>query len=392
MIQRKIFKISAVGLAVLGLALMIGSSVQAAVKFSTDDATYIRANESIDGAAFLTGKSIRIEGTMNGDVYCAAERLVIEGTVNGDVICAANSALVGGSINGDVRIVGEDVTINSNIKGSAILFGSVIAVESAADIAKDVTLGGVDVLVNGSIGRDAIGLGETVTFNGPVGRDVRGEYAQLVIGPAAIIKGSAEYASQVDARIDGTVLGATKRSDSKIFADKSAGSAGVVIIALTAITWVIATSLLLLLVTPKKSYTATNLQPREVLLVSAVGLMALITAPFVIAILFASLVGIPLAVTLLLLWGTILMISAGLTAIYFGRVVNKVQPQIERIPATMLAGIVIVVLLFMPYINVLLLLFILSFGSGAVVYAIRGEYDGPIKKVTQPKVRLVKEN
>lgn len=392
MIQRKIFKISAVGLAVLGLALMIGSSVQAAVKFSTDDATYIRANESIDGAAFLTGKSIRIEGTMNGDVYCAAERLVIEGTVNGDVICAANSALVGGSINGDVRIVGEDVTINSNIKGSAILFGSVIAVESAADIAKDVTLGGVDVLVNGSIGRDAIGLGETVTFNGPVGRDVRGEYAQLVIGPAAIIKGSAEYASQVDARIDGTVLGATKRSDSKIFADKSAGSAGVVIIALTAITWVIATSLVLLLVTPKKSYTATNLQPREVLLVSAIGLMALITAPFVIAILFASLVGIPLAVTLLLLWGTILMISAGLTAIYFGRVVNKVQPQIERIPATMLAGIVIVVLLFMPYINVLLLLFILSFGSGAVVYAIRGEYDGPIKKVTQPKVRLVKEN
>lgn len=392
MIQRKIFKISAVGLAVLGLALMIGSSVQAAVKFSTDEATYIRANESIDGAAFLTGKSIRIEGTVNGDVYCAAERLVIEGTVNGDVICAANSALIGGSVNGDVRIVGEDVTVNSTIKGSATLFGSVIAVESAADIAKDVTLGGVDVLVNGSIGRDAIGLGETVTFNGPVGRDVRGEYAQLVIGPAAIIKGSAEYASQVDARIDGTVLGATKRSDSKIFADKSAGSAGVVIIALTAIMWVIATSLVLLLVTPKKSSTATNLQPREVLLVSAIGLIALITAPFVIAILFASLVGIPLAVTLLLLWGTILMISAGLTAIYFGRVVNKVQPQIERIPATMLAGIVIVVLLFMPYVNVLAWLFILSFGSGAVIYAIRGEYDRPIKKVTQPKVRLVKEN
>lgn len=392
MIQRKIFKVSAAGLAVLGLTLMIGSSVQAAVMFSSNDATYIRANESVDGAAFLTGKSIRIEGTVNGDVYCVAERLVIEGTVNGDVICAASSALVGGLINGDVRIVGEDVTISSIVKGNATLLGSVIAVESAADIAKDVTLGGVDVLVNGSIGRDAIGLGETVTYNGPVGRDIRGEYAQLVIGPAATIKGSAEYASQVDARIDGTVLGGTKRFDSKIFADKSAGSAGVVIIALTVIMWVIATALLLLLVTPKKSYTATNLQPREVLLVSVIGLIALITTPFVVAILVASLVGIPLAVTLLFLWGVILMISAGITAIYFGRVLNRAQPQIERIPATMLAGIVIVVLLFMPYINVLLLLFILSFGSGAVVYAIRGEYDGPIKKVTQPKVRLVKEN
>jgi uncharacterized protein involved in cysteine biosynthesis len=54
----------------------------------------------------------------------------------------------------------------------------------------------------------------------------------------------------------------------------------------------------------------------------------------------------------------------------------------------MLGGLVVVALLVIPFVNVIALLLAVSFGMGAMLYAIRGEHENDSLK--KPKIKLAK--
>lgn len=375
-------------LALAVFAVMAPPSARALGRIEVGDAGYIKANETVDSNAFMAGSTERVEGTVNGDVYCAGQGLIINGTVNGDVMCAGASITINGKVTGDVRVAGNTVTIGAEVGGSVTAFGATVTIETSAKIARDVVVASETVLVNGSIGRDFVGGSSSVTLNGPIGRDVEGEYEKLTIGSDGVVNGVVYYASQTDAAINGKINGEVKRTESKMYAGRKASpGAGLFTSVMMIMGWVLVTALALWLLLPKKMHTVTSLAPTQAMVATGIGLMAILGLPFIALFLLMSIIASPLGVALLLVWVTLIILSAGVTAIYLGRTLFAGR-NLHPIAATMLGGLVLVALLVIPFVNVIVLLTAVSFGMGAMLYAIRGEHEAAPKH--GPKVKLAK--
>ena len=375
------------------LALVFGAMAFAPDTFAAGmyrdtGASYVGAGETVEGAAYLVGESVHVEGTVNGDVNCAANTIVITGSVNGDVNCAGTNVTVRGKVTGGVRVAGQNVTLGGEVAGSATAFGTSVTVESAARIGRDAVLGGNDVLMNGAIGRDLVATAQTGTINGPVGRDVEGAYQNLVIGKDAVVGGVLHYTSDKDAVVNGKVNGDVKRDANTQYTGRRADvMQAVFTMAFMALAWMVLIAVALRLVLPKKMHTATNLTPRGALMATGIGLASLLLVPFVAIMLLASVIALPLGLVLILAWVALCLVSGGVTAIYLGRVIFGKQ-KIHPIAATTLAALGLGVLFMIPGINVLAFVGSLAFGTGAVMYAFRGEHE--VTPKGGPKVKLTK--
>ena len=361
----------------------------AAGRYGDSTTNYVKPGDTVDGAVYFAGNDVHIEGTVNGDVNCAAQTIVITGTVNGDVNCAGVTVSVRGKVTGDVRVAGENVTLGGEIGGSASAFAkTTVTVETAARIGRDAVLSGSEVLMNGSVGRDIVATGQTGVINGPVSRDVEGIYDNLTVGKDAVIGGFLHYASSTDAQINGTVNGDVKRDENSKYSGRQAGLAvqGFAMWTFLVVVWVLLIALALRLAFPKKMHTATSISPRDVILATAIGLVSIIVVPMVVITLMASVIALPLGIALILVWLALCAVSAGVTAIYLGRVLFAKQ-KMHPVSATALAALGLGVLFIIPFVNMLAILGSLAFGTGALLYAIRGEYEANGRG---PKVKLVK--
>lgn len=367
--------------------ILLTTNVHAAARFEGSDASYVRSGETVDGSAYLAGTSVRVEGTINGDLYCAGKDIIITGTVNGDVLCGGMTLIVGGTVTGNIRLAGNSVTVSAQTAGSATIYGSTVTIESAATIGRDATIGGSDVLVNGAVGRDVIGTGSTVTLNGQVARNVEGEYGSLVIGNDAAVGGFLHYASTNDAVVNGKVAGGTERFEPHNYKGNRASMVSDMFAAVfMLLCWVLLVAVALQIVLPKKTKTVTTLTPRQAALVTALGFLSIAGLPVLAGLLIISVVGIPLAVITVLVWCLLLAVSVGVAAIYLGQMLFARRP-INAVLATVLASLVLVALMLIPFVNLLVFVVAVSFGVGALLYAVRGEYEGGKVK---SKVKLAK--
>lgn len=385
---KKIFAALGITFALACGATFMAPSAQAAARFETGDAGYVKADETVDGSAYMAGNSQRVEGTVNGDVFCAGNDLIVNGTVNGDVICAGNTITINGKVTGDVRVAGNSITIGAEIGGNVTAFGNTVTLENAAKVAKDATIGGNTVLVNGSVGRDIIGGGSAVTLNGVVGRNVEGEYETLTIGKDATIAGYLHYASKDDAAVNGQVSGKIERSEPKFYTGQRAGfqPLGLITGLVIGILWVIVTAVALAVVLPKKMATATNLGAKGAVLALLIGFCALFAVPMLAIFAMISIVAAPLGFALLFVWLAILAVSMGVSAIYIGCLIARKQ-KMHPIVASLVGGLILGILLVVPVIDLFVIIVSVSFGMGAILYAIRGEYEGGTRA---PKVKLAK--
>lgn len=388
--KSKLFAGVAAMLAVVGVAATAVPSAGAAGRFEVGNAGYVKADETVDSSVYMAGNTERVEGTVNGDVYCAGQDLVVNGTVNGDVICGGMNITINGKVTGDVRVAGSAVTLGAEVGGSVTAFGATVTLETAGKVGRDMVVGAETVLINGSVGRDFVGGGSNVTLNGPVTRDVQGEYESLTIGNEAAIGGVVHYSSAKDAVVNGKVTGEVKRFESEAYKGRkvSEGTSFFVNVLMT-LGWVLVTALALLLLLPKKMRTVTSLSPSQALLATAIGMAAIIGLPIIALFLMVSVIGLPLGVALILVWLTLMILSVGVTAIYLGRQLMAGR-NLHPIAATMLGGLVIVALLVIPFINVIASILAVSFGVGAMLYAIRGEHEGNVV-AKKPNVKLAKK-
>lgn len=366
----------------------VAPTAHAAARFDAGDAGYVKASETVDGNAYMAGNSERIEGTVNGDVFCAGKDLIVNGTVNGDVICAGMAISINGKVTGDVRVAGSSVTIGAEISGSLTAFGGTVTIENGATIGRDAVIAGNDVLVNGSVGRDIVAGGSSVTLNGKVGRNVEGQYETLTVGKDAIVGGFVHYASANQAVIDGRVSGEVKRSEPSAYSGQTAGMRplGLLAGALIGVVWVVVTALGLALIFPKKMATATKLSTKGALLALLIGFCALFGIPLIAVFAMVTFVAAPLGIALLFVWLALLFVSMGVTAIYLGRLITRKQ-KLNPFVSTLLGGVALGILLLIPVVDILVIILSLAFGMGAMLYAIRGEYEGGNGSAA-PKPRL----
>ncbi len=355
-------------------------SVSAGALFNAGDANYVAKDQTIDGNAYLAGNSVRVEGTINGDLYCAASSVVVTGTVNGDIHCAGQTVVIGGQVNGSLQVAGQNVTVKGVVTGGATAYGTTVTTETISKIGRDLTVGGQDVVLNGVVGRDVTGTASQMTINAAVGRDVQGDYQDLVISSNGSVAGILSYTAPQDATITGKVAGRVQRYESAGYSGQRAANPilGIITGALAMVLWTIMIALALALVAPKKMHTITTLSVRDLIIVFAIGFLALFVAPIFGILLMITIIGLPLALIGLFVWLLLMLVSSGITSYYIGRHLMK---NLHPVAATSLTAGLLALSFAIPVINIITIIGSLAFGMGAALYAIRGEYQKPSHSV-----------
>lgn len=131
---------------------------------------------------------------------------VLMSLMMGGVAAQAGDGLVQGisqwSFGDSQYSAGQDVTVDSKVDGSLTVAGETVTVTDQASVAKDVWIAGRRVAVEGMIGRDLTIRAQDALINGPVKGDVVFYGMNLSFGPDARIDGEVNYYSASKAQID----------------------------------------------------------------------------------------------------------------------------------------------------------------------------------------------
>lgn len=164
---------------VLSFAFLVSASpVSAKVISSQSGAVSVGENEIINDDLFVGAETLNIEGTVNGDVFAGAETVNISGVVNGNLHVGASTVNLSGDVGGNVYVGAGTL----NVSGARVA-GSVIVGAGNVNLDKE-------TLVSGSViaGTGNISLDSTVRRNVMLGA------GSAVIGPNARISKDLYYA------------------------------------------------------------------------------------------------------------------------------------------------------------------------------------------------------
>ena len=195
-------------LAVLMLAFLAAPALAFETRTSTN--ITIGQGETIEDDLYLIGTNIIIDGTVNGDVFALGQDIVLNGTINGSLNFAGQTATLNGNISQSARLAGQTLTINGSIGRDLIAAASRLTVNNSAEITRDLAVTATTVFVNGHVAGEMTGDIDNATIGGRVDGDVDLIVDSLVVGSTAVIGGNLEYTSRNTADIQpGAVITGT---------------------------------------------------------------------------------------------------------------------------------------------------------------------------------------
>ncbi|MGB3024118.1 MAG: polymer-forming cytoskeletal protein [Candidatus Saccharimonadales bacterium] len=372
MVKKSIIGFVVALLAVGGFFASQASAVGLFVANDQGDAV-VAADKTVDGSAYLAGKTVLVDGTIQGDLFCAGSDIIINGTVEGDVICAGSNVTLGGVVNGDVRLAGSNVTLKGSVGGSATVGGSAVNLNKGAIVAGDLTGAASTLVIDGTVGRDMLVGAGVATISGMVGRDVNASIETLTVASDAKIGGNVVYESKSESVIpSGVVVGETRYSMMKEDIGMS-GASNPFIALLGGVVALIVLALLVTLVVPKYVHDAAAVPFKTVLVAFLAGFAGVVLTPMLAVLLMTTIVGIPAGLVILVAWSLFVALAAVFFAYYVGMAVLRKRAT-NALLVALVGSVVLGVALVIPVLNVLVFLAMIFVGVGLQVMNLRHQF------------------
>lgn len=393
--SRKSLKILLVLVTILSLISTFSLATDDTAVTTSDEGTVISTDgtETTDGET--TDDTATTDGTtddtstdssaadVNNDLYLAESEVTISDTVNGNAFVFADTVTVNGQIGGDLFVIANTI----NIDGGQI-YGNVFA------IADTITLNGLiydlyatcntlTVAYDGVAYRDLKVTCDTASINGVVGKNVNiTTSSSLTLESDCVIYGDLNYSAPNEIEIaEGLVTGTVNYE--KISAIGNAtGVMDYVLALLTVLVYTLVIWLLMSKVAPKFYGKVTGLTPKKMLLALLVGLIALIVVPFVSVLLLFTVVGIPVAFALMVVYGLIIAISFAMTVIAIaGKLADKVKAlaKLNNLFAVIIVTIVLWALSLIPYAGGVISFLVVLCGFGMFLMSIFNKKEKAIE-------------
>ena len=382
----------------LSLALMIaflltllGASVAHAADFRTDTSITIGEGEVIDDDLYLLGTTIIVNGTVNGDVFAAGTTIEINGAVNGNVSLAGNDVTINGTVSQGARVAANSVTIAGMIAEDALLLSNTAGVIPGGEIGRDLILTVATATIDGTVERRVAGVADRVTHTGSIGAEFDMSLSNLVITDGASIGGDLTYRSEKEAEIAGgaeiggetmheMVAEATDIDVGFSFDSIAVGVAGLVMTAVY--------GTVLLLVFPRLTISASNQLLENPLMSIGMGIVFLIVVPIVSVLVMITVVGIPLGLIALLLYGIALFSAQIFVGMTIGRLILSFIADGNRRLIQFLGLLIGLLILFgisfIPYVGPWAPLIVVILGLGGLMLAIGRLRKEPARSAPQP--------
>lgn len=155
----------------------------------------IPVSEIIDDDLFIGAENIDFAGTVTGSVFAGSGMADIKGNIKGDLVLGAGKANLGGTIGGDLYLGAGDVVLTKTIVGGNIIVGAGnVLIDKDSKIGGSLIAGAGSVRNSAPVGRSAmIGAG-SLYLDSKVGKEARLGGGSLELGPHSVIIGDLTYA------------------------------------------------------------------------------------------------------------------------------------------------------------------------------------------------------
>jgi cytoskeletal protein CcmA (bactofilin family) len=379
-------------IAVLVLRLAVGGAALAQTSSAKDAVaeTNVSAPTISSRNTYLSGSSVRAGRVIEGDFVGAGGKVSIDQPVKGDVMAVGGSVDIRAAVGDDVRVAGGDVNIENTIGGELFASGANIALSKAVRVAGHTALYGGTVVIDGKIDGPLRVGARTVTVNGELNGETRFRAEVIEVGPTAKINGALFYSSPNELkRMEGaTITGAITRLDGTSMSrerDMSRADrdwhgrtqrSGIWVGSIFTFVALLACAAVLLLVFPAFSANASETIKTSPWLTLAVGFGAIVGVPILAALLFVTVLGIPLGIIALALYPALLLMGYVVGVLFVAR---RAQVAMRKGDASgfssvigffALALLLVMLMSRLPFVGWLVLFVITAIGFGALILEI----------------------
>ncbi len=362
----------AIGLVAIMAAAFVASPVLAADLRGEETITVARG-EVVDEDLYVAGSSIVIDGTVNGDLWAAGQEITINGTVNGSIVAAARTITISGEVDRAARLAGETLTINGNIKGDLFAFASKANISGSAVIDGDIIFGAGSSYIDGQVGGNIKGGGGEVRISNGVGGDITLNADALHIKDTANIQGNLTYTSESEADIepDAKIGGTTTHNIPVVEEHGKKGFATGLTGKVLGFFMILVIGIIIVVIFPRKMTSLANSIQTKPWWSLLWGAVILIVTPIAAIIICITVIGIPVGLIALALYGIAIYLSSIVVALLIGRLILGRFSEVERksmLIAALAIGLVILsILRLIPVAGFYIGLLIIIFGLGSLI-------------------------
>jgi hypothetical protein len=362
---------SATACALMAIVWHLGTSAAYASEFTSGQEAVISRERVINDDLMISGNAVNMQGTVNGDVYAAGARVTVSGPVQDDVVTVGANVTLSGTVGDDLRAAGAEVIASAPIQGNALLTGSRVTLRPTATVGRDLNVSGGDVLVEAKVGRNLVVTAGNARLGSEVGGQVQARVGRLTVLPGAVIRGDLLVYSPNPPTISSQaqVLGRVVHHKTPI-GNQGGGFLGWLSNWLISFLMVTALGATIIAVSPVWPERVAQTMSQRTGLSALTGLLGVILAPIVGILLLISVLGVPLGLLTLLLYGIGLLLSSAFVAYLSGRwLVERLKGGAQSPYVKLVWGALLLTLLVsLPGIGgfILCLALILGFGAIAV--------------------------
>ncbi len=339
----------------------------------TGDTVNVPQDEVVDGDLYVMGRNIVIDGTVNGDIFAAGQTITVNGTVNGGVTLAGQTLTVNGQVANGARLAGQTINVSSSIGRDLVAAGAILNVGSIAKIADDLVFGVGTSYLSGHVNGNVKGGASEVTITNEVGGNVKLEVDKLTITSTANIQGNLMYTSENEASIQsGARVGGTtthkvpEKPAPAPFTGIQGKLLGFLMILVVGI-------IVILLASGRISAMADSIRTKPWPSLGW-GTLVLFAIPIAALIVIVTIIGLPIGLIALVLYGIAVYLSQIPVGFLIGRLIirrnGEIEPRGLMIGALALGLAILLVLGLIPYVGGLVILLTIIFGLGSLVVSV----------------------
>lgn len=371
-------------LAPLAFAVFLAPLFVSAATLSGGERYFLRKGEVVADDLYVGGGSVSIVGNVRGDLFVGGGSISVLGDISQDLVAGGGSLNLSGDVGDDLRAVGGDIMISGSVGDDLVAAGGQVYLVSGATVGGDFVGSGGSVILEGEVSGNAEANAGEVSINGIVGGSLKVRANKVVLGDDAVVRGDFVYTSPHEATISesATILGEIT-FNRKVSAFKGPGlNVGKWLIGLVTL-WLfvkllmfVAAGLALVLLFEKMSQGLVKCAFRNFWGELLLGLVVLIVLPVAATLLLFTVIGLPLAVLLGLIYALMLLIAKIYAGVLFGSWLHKVLTKQKEYKLTWgIAVLGVVALYFVRFIPLLGWLVGLAFMLVALGAIAKGWYE-----------------
>lgn len=361
----------------LAVFMVLPMSALALTGYSSN-VVFLAEDEVINGNYYAAGQTVEINGTVNGDIFVAGNTIVISSeNINGDIFAVGSSITIKGKVNGSLRLVGENIDLSGEVTRNAMVAGQNFRVDKDAKLAGHLTFWGQTLNMAGEVGR-LEGAFSNLLLSGTVNNDVdiyltesTGE--TINVSDGAVINGTLYYKALKKLDINPQASIGNVSFNEIVKKAKPAVNKGYFFGWIFKLFSMAVVGMIVLYLWPKFLSNSYGLVYKKPVKTFFKGLLLLIVTPLASILIAITVIGLPIAIIIMLLWGILLYLASIMAAWLIGKFIKDKffhKAKWHKLLILIVGVLVYCLIVKIPFIGslVVLIAYLLAWGTFMNIY------------------------